>query len=654
MEFCITNLLRKRRNSLCISIFSQRICGGKGPSKPVDAIARCCPRFLAWFLAAVLCCSSLSVLAANELEIPGMSAFTPAQSPEPLPFTDVPENEYYYSPVQLLYSLGLVYGRSETEFEPNGALTMAESTVLAVRVYEMYYGFQTDFKAPEGSPWYQVYLEKAAEYEILPDGLPNADTNLSRQDALRLLYRMLPTEELSAIRTVDRIPDLSPALPYYGEIHTLYKAGIVCGRDAYGTLDGSSAISRGEYIALLVRLILPDNRVSSELRLASGMRVFSMPKLPMTNPFTDVSDSAWFQRNVVMLQNLGLVAGQTETTFSPYSNVTLGEAAALTVRIYEMYHGLPITLPNGSPWYRSYVDSAVAYGILPSDWTRYNASATREQCAYMIAHTLPIRELGQKNQVTTFKDLDQVTYQTEVLSLYQSGILCGNDEYGTFSGTASISRAEIAAMLVRLILPAKRISFTLTPWHNAKVLIIAGHGMKNGRSLDTGATATVNGVTYLEYEETRKLSELVVDSLSEYADVIYYPSDRDAYTDCKAGVFYSQVDLTDVDYALVIHFNSYNYSANGSVVIIPTQQSSSTIEECIIQNVVNLGFYNRGVVRQNFVVPNAILNKGIPCGLLETCFIDSSSDMRRYTGNRQAIADAIADGIAKGLGLIDG
>ena len=88
--------------------------------------------------------------------------------------------------------------------------------------------------------------------------------------------------------------------------------------------------------------------------------------------------------------------------------------------------------------------------------------------------------------------------------------------------------------------------------------------------------------------------------------------------------------------------------------MIPTQQSSSAIEENILQNMAGLGFYNRGVTRRSFVVPTTILRKGIPCGLLETCFIDSSSDMRRYAGDRQAVADAIAGGIAKGLGLIDG
>lgn len=119
------------------------------------------------------------------------------------------------------------------------------------------------------------------------------------------------------------------------------------------------------------------------------------------------------------------------------------------------------------------------------------------------------------------------------------------------------------------------------------------------------------------------------------------------------GGFYDQVDLTGVDYALVIHFNSYNYSSNGSLAMIPSKQSSSAVEENILQNMASLGFANRGIVRKDYVVPNTVLRKGVDCGLLETCFIDSASDMCRYTGDRQAVADAIALGIAKGLGLTD-
>ena len=481
-----------------------------------------------------------------------MDAFIPSQLPDPLPFTDVPTDAYYYPSVQLLYALGLTQGKSDTQFVPAGTLTMAECATLAVRIYELYHGLQSDFTPPEGSPWYQVYLEKAEEYGLLPEGLPSPTASLSRLDALRLLYHTLPAEELPAIRTVDRIPDLLSSNPYYDEIHALYEAGIVSGRDSYGTLDGSSTVSRGEYITLLGRLIQPEQRISSPLTTLTGMRVFSAPALPMTNPFTDVPDSAWFQRSVVILQNLGLVTGRTAALYDPNGKVTLAEVAALTVRIYEMYYGLPATGPSEGVWYQDYVSKATAYGILPENWTGYNAPATREQSAYLLAHTLPASELGQKNQITTFKDIDQVTYSSEVLSLYQAGVLQGMDIYGSFYGSSSVSRAEIAAMLVRLILPDERVSYTITPWHNAKVLIIAGHGMKNGSSLDPGSIATVNGVTYYEYEETRKLSQLVVDSLSEYADVVYYPSDRDAYTDCNAGVFYDQVDLTDVDYALVI------------------------------------------------------------------------------------------------------
>ena len=630
--------------------------------KQVNHVKKKMTKLLALLLAVLLCCSSLSALATDDAvgassvepdEPAGMDAFNPSQLPEQLPFTDVSTDAYYYPSVQLLYALGLAQGKSDTQFVPAGTLTMAECATLAVRIYELYHGLQSDFTVPEGSPWYQVYLEKAEEYGLLPEGLPAPTANLSRLDALRLLYHTLPAEELPAIRTVDRIPDLLSSNPYYDELHTLYEAGIVSGRDQYGTLDGSSTVSRGEYITLLGRLIQPQQRIRTPLTTLTGMRVFSSPQLPMTNPFTDVPDSAWFQRSVVILQNLGLVTGRTAALYDPNGKVTLAEVTALTVRIYEMYHGLPATGPNQSVWYQDYVSKAVTYGILPENWTNYNAPATREQSAYLLAHTLPASELGQKNQITTFKDIDQVTYSSEVLSLYQAGVLQGMDTYGSFYGTSSVSRAEIAAMLVRLILPDERLSYTITPWHNAKVLIIAGHGMKNGSSLDPGTVATVNGVTYREYEETRKLSELVVDSLSEYADVIYYPSDRDAYTDCNAGVFYDQVDLTDVDYALVIHFNSYYYSSYGSLAMIPTQQSSSAIEENILQNMAGLGFYNRGVTRRSFVVPTTILRKGIPCGLLETCFIDSSSDMRRYAGDRQAVADAIAGGIAQGLGLID-
>ena len=156
-------------------------------------------KLLALLLAVLLCCSSLSALAADEAagassaaeadstaepEKPaGMDAFIPSQLPDPLPFTDVPTDAYYYPSVQLLYALGLAQGKSDTQFVPAGTLTMVECATLAVRIYELYHGLQSDFTPPEGSPWYQVYLEKAEEYGLLPEGLPAPTASLSRLDA---------------------------------------------------------------------------------------------------------------------------------------------------------------------------------------------------------------------------------------------------------------------------------------------------------------------------------------------------------------------------------------------------------------------------------------------------------------------------------------
>lgn len=45
------------------------------------------------------------------------------------------------------------------------------------------------------------------------------------------------------------------------------------------------------------------------------------------------------------------------------------------------------------------------------------------------------------------------------------------------------------------------------------------------------------------------------------------------------------------------------------------------------------------------------LFKGVPAALLEVCFLDDADDMALYTDDRQAVARAIAGGIAKAFNL---
>lgn len=581
----------------------------------------------------------------------GMSAFELDEFPTESPFLDIVPSDYYYNGAVFLQHLGLVKGRSETIFAPADYLSAAECATLAVRIYEMYHGLNTDFTPPAGAPWYSLYVEKALEYGILKENTLPMDEALSRADALAMAYYTLPVEELPSVRTVTRIPDLLPASPWYEEIITLYNAGIVSGCDSYGTLLGANPVTRGEFVTLISRLITPAERKTEEIDVMTGMAVFSAPELSMTHNFTDIFEQDWFYESAVIMNNLGLVVGRSQTEFAPSVSITLAEVTTLCVRVYELYHGITNPYTATDTWYSEYVSRAVNYNILPQAWTHYTTPATREEIAYLIYHTLPSHELTSINTVETFKDIDTLTYPQEVLALYKAGILNGRDKYGTFDGSANITRAEVVAMLTRLILPEKRLSVSLTPWPEAKIVIIAGHGMKNDGNLDPGSIATVNGIHYLEYIETRILSKYVVEALSEYAEVIYYPEDRDSFSDVYSGQLSKQVDFSDVDYALVIHFNYYNGYINGSLSMVTPSKKDTSVEQQILASVSSLGFKNKGVYNNYLVVTSALTNLGVNNSLLEVCFLDNASDMRLYESDKKAVGIAIATGLAKGLGL---
>ena len=51
-----------------------------------------------------------------------------------MPFTDVPENEWYYKAVQHVYNAGLMNGTSETTFEPEKTMTRAEMAQVLVNL----------------------------------------------------------------------------------------------------------------------------------------------------------------------------------------------------------------------------------------------------------------------------------------------------------------------------------------------------------------------------------------------------------------------------------------------------------------------------------------------------------------------------------------
>ena len=386
---------------------------------------------------------------------PGLSAFAVSEPLPAMPFEDVPSGTWYYDAVQTLYGLGLVSGVSSTAFSPSSALTAGQCAALSVRIYAAYHGAEIDVTQQEDEAWYDPWMRAARELDMLPAEW-EGNQILTRQQALYLLYRTLPVSELQPIRTVERIPDLAATDAQYPEILCLYQSGIVSGMDAFGTLDGRGEITRAQYITLLARLIRPEQRSAESIRLPSGMSAFHVPELPTTLPFEDVNPGAYYYDPVCLLYHTGLVYGTDETHFSPSGNVTLAHAVVFSVRVYERYHG--VSEQKDVSDMDEYLRRGVEYGVLPADWSEMDEPASRAQVAYLIAHALPASELKTLRRVETIPDVAPGdSFADEIFLLYRAGILNGSDAQRTFRGESRVLRAELAAMLARLIDPAQRI-----------------------------------------------------------------------------------------------------------------------------------------------------------------------------------------------------
>ena len=203
--------------------------------------------------------------------------------------------------------------------------------------------------------------------------------------------------------------------------------------------------------------------------LAAGLDNFQRSKTYSAGQFTDVPAGEWYAANVQAAYELGLMEGNTGTTFNPGGNLTIAEALALACRLHSTYVGdNAVFAISGGTWYQPYVDYAAENGILAAGaYTDYTATATRAQFASILAASLPAEALTAINSVTALPDVPaDAAYAAAVLSLYNAGVLTGSDAAGSFRPDTTIQRSEVATIVTRMADPSLRKSFTLTPTGN--------------------------------------------------------------------------------------------------------------------------------------------------------------------------------------------
>lgn len=263
---------------------------------------------------------------------------------------------------------------------------------------------------------------------------------------------------------------------------------------------------------------------------------FALTQSYTKGQFTDIGEE-WYADSVRTVYEVGLMKGDSINTFNPNGKLTNAEAVAVAARIHSIYNYGKDNFNTTSPWYQSYIDYAILNNICDNNFNS-DDTAQRAFLAGIIVNATDSSVLSEKNSIAD-NSLSDVNgwYEESVYKLYRAGILCGNDKYGTFAPETSITRAEVAAILSRIVKPDKRVSFVPETKPNAEYSIADDDGSLNAfrqRAILANLKVILNGETKDEkwnsdiYVYTKTTSRNKVDRA--------YIPDTDIYA-----VFYSML-----------------------------------------------------------------------------------------------------------------
>ena len=193
-----------------------------------------------------------------------------------------------------------------------------------------------------------------------------------------------------------------------------------------------------------------------------GMKNFAKKRNYTYKMFNDVDENSWYGYNsnktISEAYELGLMSGMDNGSFEPSGTLTIAQAITIASIVRSTYNDDEYDFKTSDKWYLPYVSYAVEQGIITgSEFGSFDAVATRAQVAYIFARALPSSEYTAINSVTALPDVDSFNpYKNEIFLLYNTGVLSGSDNIGTFMPDSSITRAEIASISSRLAKPEKR------------------------------------------------------------------------------------------------------------------------------------------------------------------------------------------------------
>lgn len=180
--------------------------------------------------------------------------------------------------------------------------------------------------------------------------------------------------------------------------------------------------------------------------------------------FKDVKSTSWYAKEVASAYELGFVEGVSEKEYSPNSTVTVAQGITMASRVHAEYNGKTISEVSGGKWYDMYVKYAKENSIITENqFDDYTREIKRHEMASLFHDAMGSDYYNAINDIVFIPDVpDGAMYMDKLLTLYNAGVVMGNDEYGSFSPDDNIKRSETAAIINRVAIPENRIKKELS------------------------------------------------------------------------------------------------------------------------------------------------------------------------------------------------
>jgi hypothetical protein len=202
------------------------------------------------------------------------------------------------------------------------------------------------------------------------------------------------------------------------------------------------------------------------IKVMDGVRLSAPPIItqppPSTLRFSDIPASHWAYESIMLLVGKGVISGYEDGTFRPNGLVTRSELAVmmtLALDIPLLTRPVPSFVDVGrSDWEFLYVETAkpylTGYQQGASYYFRGKEAAVREDMAVALVNAMGLsgQPVNESELRSIFSDWAGISpnLRKHVLIAYKNGLISGYPD-GTFGAQRSVTRAETASLLVKVL-----------------------------------------------------------------------------------------------------------------------------------------------------------------------------------------------------------